>query len=282
MIDKCEKNTTIFATLCGLALLTNLCSAEIVFNETFEKGREEQNPPESLAWFATVAESASVENGAVTLTGATESARALIASFPMVSLETGDQLVLTFNLTLAGEVGYANDAMRVGLYYAEQTPFADGENPEAVATGYLVSLSNSRHTGSQETFTGNMFFERLVDGQQKANPKLTAYQNHFKIAALWAGFVAHSHYDGVVETWPHLDANRASARSRLSRLGIRPVWISQERSTSLTKQYLESTGLEICATFVDLPYPNHTDAWVLRDLPERQRIRQWIADVVRA
>jgi hypothetical protein len=33
-------------------------------------------------------------------------------------------------------------------------------------------------------------------------------------------------------------------------------------------------------TFVPIPYPNHSAAWVLRDLPERARARTWLRDVV--
>lgn len=170
-------------TLAGLAMLTSICRAQVVFHETFSKGRETQNPPESLAWFATVPDSAKVENGALVLSGADESPRAIIATFPMVPLEPGDRLVLTFDFEVTGEVGLVNNALRVGLYNADFPPAEDGEDPETVATGYLVGLSNGRHSGNNEHYTGSTFFERLADEQQKANPKLTAYQNHVKVAA---------------------------------------------------------------------------------------------------
>lgn len=173
-------NNPLLSLVAGLALSAGTCPAEIVFHETFAKGRETQNPPESLAWFATVAESAKVEDGAVVLTGANESPRALIATFPTVTLEPGDRLLLTFDLELAGEIGICNGAMRVGIYNAERTPLADGEDPGTVATGYLVAMTNSRHTASQGPYTGTMFFERLADAQQKADPNLTSHQNHIK------------------------------------------------------------------------------------------------------
>jgi hypothetical protein len=30
-----------------------------------------------------------------------------------------------------------------------------------------------------------------------------------------------------------------------------------------------------------MPFPNHSAAWVLRDMPERQRLREWLARVIR-
>ncbi len=99
------------------------------------------------------------------------------------------------------------------------------------------------------------------------------------IARLWVGFIAHSQYDGVIESWPYAGADRASALGRLQRLNGRPVFISHEGSASPTRRYLESTGIRAPFTYLDLPYPNHTDAWVLRDLPERQRLRDWVRAV---
>jgi hypothetical protein len=29
-------------------------------------------------------------------------------------------------------------------------------------------------------------------------------------------------------------------------------------------------------TFVPVPFRNHSDAWVLRDVPERRRLRAWL------
>lgn len=101
-----------------------------------------------------------------------------------------------------------------------------------------------------------------------------------KIASLWAGFITHSHYDGVFETWPYPGADRASALQRLARVGARPVWISQEGSTATTRRYLDSTGIALDVTYLDLPYANHTDIWVLRNLPERRKIRDWMTRIL--
>lgn len=95
------------------------------------------------------------------------------------------------------------------------------------------------------------------------------------IAKLWRAFVAHSHYDGV-RRWGYPGDDRESALRRLKRLDRRPQWISHERSTRETRRYLESTGITGDFTYCDLPFPNHTDAWVLRDLPARRKLRAWL------
>lgn len=100
-----------------------------------------------------------------------------------------------------------------------------------------------------------------------------------EIAKLWCGFVCHSHYDGV-RSWPYEGADQTSALLRLKRLGRRPQWISQEVSTKATEEWLKSTGVAGDWTFVSMPFPNHSIAWVLRDMPERQRLREWVQRVI--
>jgi hypothetical protein len=103
-----------------------------------------------------------------------------------------------------------------------------------------------------------------------------------EIAALWRGFFCHSHYDGVRESWPYAGADRASALTRLQRLRGRPQWISQEGGgVAETEKYLRGTGVEGDFTFVAMPFNNHTDRWVLRDIPERQQAREWLRRVLR-
>lgn len=104
-----------------------------------------------------------------------------------------------------------------------------------------------------------------------------------EIASLWRGFFCHSHYDGVRENWPYPGAARAAARERLARLRGRPQWISHEGSVTATEAYLHSTGIGITGqfTFAALPYENHTAAWVLRDVPMRDKARAWLAEVLR-
>lgn len=62
-----------------------------------------------------------------------------------------------------------------------------------------------------------------------------------EIAGLWAGFVAHSHYDGQSEEWPYPEADRASARKRLRRVAKRPVWISGEDSLAELRDWVAKT-----------------------------------------
>jgi hypothetical protein len=97
-----------------------------------------------------------------------------------------------------------------------------------------------------------------------------------EIAPLWRGFICHSHYDGV-RAWPYAGSDRASAPARLGRLGGRPQWISHEGSVDGTRAYLKAAGVNGDFTFVPLPWRNHTDEWVLRPLPERERLRAWLA-----
>ena len=99
------------------------------------------------------------------------------------------------------------------------------------------------------------------------------------IAGLWLAFVAHSHYDGV-RVWPYADSDRRSALRRLVRLRGRPQFISHEGSVAATQEYVLGTGVEAPFTFVPLPYRNHTDTWVLRDVPERRRLREWLRSVL--
>ena len=100
-----------------------------------------------------------------------------------------------------------------------------------------------------------------------------------EIAQLWCGFIAHSHYDGVRQ-WSYKGSDRASALKRLDRLGKRMQFISHERSVEETRRYLEKVKPDGEFTFVSIPFRNHTDAWVLRDIPERKLLRSWIRKVI--
>jgi hypothetical protein len=96
-----------------------------------------------------------------------------------------------------------------------------------------------------------------------------------EIARLWLGFIPYSHYDGV-RTWPYPDCDRTSAIGRLQRLRGRAQFIIQENSVEQTREYLQSTGIRAPFTFVTLPYRNHNDSWVLRDIPARRQVRAWV------
>lgn len=100
-----------------------------------------------------------------------------------------------------------------------------------------------------------------------------------EIAALWRGFVCHSHYDGVRQ-WPYPGSDRRSAAARLQRLGRRPQFVSHENGVDDTRAYLEKAHPSGNFTFVALPFSDHTDTWVLREIQPRRRLRQWFADAL--
>jgi len=118
------------------------------------------------------------------------------------------------------------------------------------------------------------------------------------IAGLWRAFFCHSHYDGV-HRWPYPGADGESARERLQRLKGRPQFISHEKSgdekglvyvphgrpryvgsVEETRRYIEATKIVGDFTFETLPYPNHTDAWILRPTSLRARARAWARRVL--
>jgi hypothetical protein len=95
-----------------------------------------------------------------------------------------------------------------------------------------------------------------------------------EIASLWRGFICHSHYDGV-RPWGYPESDRDFALARLRRLGDRPQFISQEGSVDATRAYLGSVHPTGEFTFQSMSFQNHTDTWVLRDIPERTVLREW-------
>ncbi|MHC4994122.1 MAG: hypothetical protein ACYTGQ_03620 [Planctomycetota bacterium] len=101
-----------------------------------------------------------------------------------------------------------------------------------------------------------------------------------EIAAVWRGFICHSHYDGV-RKWSYENSDRASARRRLQRLHGRPQWISQEGANLTdTVEYLNEMAPDGDFTFVQMPFLNHTADWTLKNLPERRRLRRWLDRVL--
>lgn len=100
-----------------------------------------------------------------------------------------------------------------------------------------------------------------------------------EIASLWLGFICHSHYDGMIEDWPYPDCDRASAAARLRRLGNRPQFISEGGSTDQIEAYLKKVYPSGDFTFLEGGFRQHTDTWVLRDIPERKAVRDWFRTV---
>jgi hypothetical protein len=101
-----------------------------------------------------------------------------------------------------------------------------------------------------------------------------------EIAPLWRAFIAYSHYDGQLTHWGYVGADRASALDRLKRLNGRPQFICMENSVDPIRTYLEGTGIKGDFTFRTIPFRNHSDQWVLRDIPERNALRDWLSRVL--
>ncbi|TLD70581.1 hypothetical protein FEM03_12755 [Phragmitibacter flavus] len=100
-----------------------------------------------------------------------------------------------------------------------------------------------------------------------------------EIASLWRAFFCHSHYDGV-RVWPYPHSDEAAAIKRLQRLGGREQWISHEGTILAAQNFIERSGVQAPFTFVPIPYANHSAAWVLHNIPERQQARDWLARVI--
>lgn len=99
-------------------------------------------------------------------------------------------------------------------------------------------------------------------------------------AKLWRAFMPHSHYDGV-RRWGQPEDDEASAAKRLARMKGRPQFITHEKSIDATAAYLKRHDALAGAVLTPLPYPNHSDEWVLKDIPERKRLRAWLAEVLK-
>lgn len=96
-------------------------------------------------------------------------------------------------------------------------------------------------------------------------------------AKLWRAMILHSHYDGV-RRWGYANDDAHAARKRLQRFAGRPQFITHEMSIDEVRTYLR--GSPIKATFLAIPFPNHTDTWVLKDLTERARVRRWLEETL--
>jgi hypothetical protein len=97
---------------------------------------------------------------------------------------------------------------------------------------------------------------------------------------LWRAFVPCSHYDGV-RRWPYLESDSAAAAMRLQRLQDRPQFICGERDQiEETRKYLASFEVKN-VIFASTGFRNHSDQWILRPSATRDRLRNWLDDVIR-
>lgn len=97
-------------------------------------------------------------------------------------------------------------------------------------------------------------------------------------AKLWRAMIPHSRYDGV-RRWGYPGDDPESARQRLLRFEGKPQFITQENSVDDIRAFLKGAGID-GATLLPLPYPNHTDIWVLKDVPERKQLREWLTNIL--
>lgn len=98
-------------------------------------------------------------------------------------------------------------------------------------------------------------------------------------SALWTSFFAYSHFDGI-KTWPYPASDRASALTRLQRLGDRPVFICAEGTqTEETEKVLRPLLPKADLTFQPTGFRNHNDTWLLRPCPAREKAREWLRGV---
>lgn len=139
-----------------------------------------------------------------------------------------------------------------------------------------------------------------------------------EIAKLWRAMIPVSHYDDGHVAWGMAPEEQQRAPERLRRLGQIPQFICGEHSSSDRKggeakllaaireqnlttfaaakmklglvplTELEGTRKFLATehpagryTIVDLPHVNHTPTFVLRELPERRQMREWLSVVLR-
>lgn len=95
-------------------------------------------------------------------------------------------------------------------------------------------------------------------------------------AGLWRGLFAHSHYDGL-RRWGYPEDDADAARARLKRLAGRPQFVSHEESVEPARRFLAGVPN---TTLVALPWPNHAAEWVLKDVPERRKLRDWLKEAI--
>ena len=101
-----------------------------------------------------------------------------------------------------------------------------------------------------------------------------------EIAKLWSGFIANSHYDGLIK-WSYPDSDKISAKKRFQRLKGKPQIIIQENGgPAETEKYIENMDREGNFTYLAIPYRNHNLKWVLQDIPQRKILRTWVKNIV--
>lgn len=121
-----------------------------------------------------------------------------------------------------------------------------------------------------------------------------------KIATLWSAFFTHDHFDGQKEwrgtSWaPTLANYRAQAKVRLERADGRPWYVSFKGKKEDYILPLKAMGVDHAASYVFVPIPmnerfpeipnkvfmhEHNDCWPLFDIPEADKARKWVKNVL--
>ena len=112
-----------------------------------------------------------------------------------------------------------------------------------------------------------------------------------EIAGFWKGVFTFDHFDGQ-KRWIYANSDRDSALTRLARLKGRSVLVCGQHASGVhddfLKDHLELADFE----FLDVPtkeifqipegpyHHSHTDLWMHRDSPYRDRAREWIQKVL--
>lgn len=136
------------------SITASLCATTLL-DETFADGvRTVQNPPTSIAWFASVSNSTTTAVGSVSIAGST-AARQLVGYFPSAgygspqTVTPGETMRLSLNFTFTGTLGSGTgNLIRFGVFNsAGGSEFAeDNINPNPLGTGYggyVASISNA-------------------------------------------------------------------------------------------------------------------------------------------
>jgi hypothetical protein len=105
-----------------------------------------------------------------------------------------------------------------------------------------------------------------------------------RIAPLWRGFFAYSHFDGPIR-WPYPGSDPESAAQRFARARARPLFVcGEEANAEQTRVWMENRyGAEAvrAVKFWSTGFRNHNDAWILRPSPAREAARLWLRETVR-
>lgn len=107
-----------------------------------------------------------------------------------------------------------------------------------------------------------------------------------EIAKFWKGLFTHDHFDGQLK-WNYPESDRASALNRLKRLKGRPVLVCGQQIKNV-KTYLQAQSILTNFSYLEVPthkifkipegkvYHAHTDMWMHRNSPQRDKARAWL------